>query len=232
MHPASAAVAIAAVVFTLPALAQNAPTGPISPDVPQISAPGHHAALGLELSFLVPRGDFSPGGALSVGYGVRGAVGLGPEGMVDIGAAFRSVAHDSHAYGDSVEVKNMLRTLSVSGRFAIPLPVARPYVGASIGAAYFGTETRVERCCDEDGDYEWQLDDLQAVNLLPTASTRLGLLVDLSGYGERQPVFSLDVGIENHYGREASYQVGGLGEIRRSGTSYRVYSLGLTVRTR
>jgi hypothetical protein len=58
------------------------------------------------------------------------------------------------------------------------------------------------------------------------------LLVDLSGYGANQPVVSLDFAIENHYGREASYQVGGLGEIRRSGTSYRVYSLGLAVRTR
>lgn len=229
---APVAVAIAAVVITLPASAQNVPNSPIGMSVPEVAVAGHHAALGLELSFLVPRGDFAPGGRLSVGYGVRGAVGLGPQGMVDIGAAFRSVAHDSHEYSDSVEVKNMLRTLSVSGRVAMPFPVARPYFGASIGAAYFGTETRVERCCDEDGAYEWQFDDVESVDFLPTASTRVGLLIDLSGYGAGQPVVSLDLGLENHYGREARYQVGGRGEIRRSGTSYRVYSLGLTVRTR
>lgn len=228
------AVVVAAAVDTLTPLeasAQDTGNGPLVAGPVDLRTPNRHAALGLELSFLVPRGDFAPGSGLSVGYGVRGAIGVGPEGMVDIGAAFRSVAHDSHSYGDSVDVKNMLRTLSVSGRFALPFRVARPYVGASIGAAYFGTETLIERCCDEDGDYVWELDDLDMVDLLPTASTRVGLLVDLSGR-RGQPVLSLDLGMENHYGRAGRYQIGGRGDIRRTGTSYRVYSLGLTVRSR
>ncbi len=230
---ATVAVAAAAVVVVLPATlhAQNGVNGPLAVGIPRLPERSHHAALGLELSFLTPRGDFAPGSGFSVGYGVRGAVGVGPQGMVDIGAAFRSVAHDSHTYNDSVEVKNMLRTLSLSGRVALPFRVARPYFGASVGAAYFGTETRVERCCDEDGNYQWEFDDLNMSDLLPTASTRFGLLVDLSGDDGRS-VLSLDLGIENHYGREARYQVGGLGDVRRTGTSYRVFSLGLTVRSR
>src|SRR5688500_4495137 len=225
------AVAAAAVILPRESAGQDTAKTPLAAEAPRFPNAGHHAALGLELSFLVPRGDFTPGSRFSVGYGVRGAVGVGPEGMVDIGASFRSVAHDSHDYSDSVEVKNMLRTLSVSGRFALPLKAVRPYVGASIGAAYFGTETLVERCCDDDGDFAWVLDGLDMVDLLPTASTRVGLLVDLSG-DRGQPVLSLDLGVENHYGRTARYQVGGFGEVRRTGTSYRVFSLGLTVRSR
>lgn len=219
-----------------PASAQNAPgsapDGPVAEAIPERASPRVPTAMGVELSFLVPRGDFAPGGRLPVGYALRGALGVGREGMFDIGAAFRSVALDSHDYSDSVEVNNMLRTLSLSGRLALPVRYARPYVGASVGAAYFGTETMVERCCNEEGEYEWELDDFGAVNLQPTASTRVGLLVDLSPGGRGQPVFSLDLGLENHYGRRAAYQVGGLGEIRRSGTGYRIYSLGVTVRSR
>lgn len=234
MHRLATVALTAAVIgLSLPtrADAQANANAPLSAPVPTAPTADHHSALGLELSFLVPRGDFAPGGGLSVGYGVRGAVGLGPQGMLDIGAAFRSVAHDSHSYADSVEVKNMLRTLSLSGRVALPFRFARPYVGASVGAAYFGTETRVERCCDDDGDHQWELDDLDVVDLQPTASTRVGLLVDLSG-DRGQPVLSLDLGIENHYGREARYQTGGRGDVRQTGTSYRVFSLGLTVRSR
>ena len=232
MHRLATAAAAAALLIALPvrAPAQNAAANnPNESSIATMPVGGHHAALGLELSFLVPRGDFAPGSRFSVGYGVRGALGLGPEGMVDLGATFRSVAHDSREYSDSVEVKNMLRTLSLSGRFALPFRVARPYVGASVGAAYFGTETQVERCCDDEGDDYWELDHLKTFDLLPTASTRVGLLVDLSG-ASRQSVVALDLGIENHYGREARYQVGGRGEVRRTGTSYRVFSLGVTVR--
>ena len=229
---AAAALFLVTVTAAPGALGQSAAEGPLGMGAPPGRSQPHHAALGLELSLLVPRGDFAPGRELPLGYGIRGAVGVGRRGAVDIGAAFRSVAHDSHMYGDSVEVKNMLRTLSVSGRVALPLPLARPYLGASIGAAYFGTETMVEQCCDEDGDPEWVLDDFDHVTLRPMASARLGLLVDLSGHDSRQPVLSLDFGAENHYGGTARYQVGGRGDLRRSGTSYRVYSLGLTVRTR
>ena len=229
---ATAALFVVSVTAAPVALGQNAVGGPPGIGVPRGGEQPPHAALGLELSFLLPRGDFAPGRELPIGYGVRGAVGLGRRGAVDIGAAFRSVAHDSHTYGDSVEVKNMLRTLSLSGRVALPIRLARPYLGASIGAAYFGTETMVEQCCDDEGDPEWVLDDFEHVTLSPMASTRVGVLVDLSGYRSRQPVLSLDLGLENHYGGTARYQVGGRGDLRRSGTSYRVYSLGLTVRTR
>ena len=207
-------------------------TGTTPVELVEPAGSGRRTALGLELSFLVPRGDFSPGSELSVGYGLRGALGLDPRGMFDLGAAFRSVAHDSHEYSDTLEVRNMLRTLSLSARFAIPLRFVRPYVGGSVGAAYFGTEAWVERCCNDDGEYEWELDGFDAVTFQPTASTRVGVLVDLGGQGRGQPVLALDLGVENHHGRRAAYQVGGRGEMRRSGTSYRVYSLGLTVGVR
>ena len=223
-------IAVAACLSVpLTAAAQAAENGPIDPGAPSAPPAGRHA-LGLELSFLVPRGDFAPGSEISVGYGVRGAVGLGPRGMLDIGAAFRSIAHDSHTAADT-EVKNMLRTLGLSGRVALPFRFARPYVGASVGAAYFGTETWVERWSDDEGEYQWELEDLDMVNLQPIASTRVGLLVDLTG-GRNTPVLSLDLGLEDHYGGEARYQVGGRGDVRRTGTSYRVFSLGVTLRSR
>lgn len=230
--PVLVATLIASSGLTRSAPAQNAPNAPGGAAIPTAPSAMSSSALGLELSFLVPRGDFTPGGGWALGYGLRGAVGLGPRGMVDVGAAFRSIAHDSHRYSDSVEVKNMLRTLSLSGRVSLPVPYVRPYVGAAVGAAYFGTETMVERCCNDEGEWEWELDDFDAVHFQPTASTRLGLLMDLSPGARGQPVFSLDLGLENHYGRRARYQVGGRGEIRRSGSNYRVYSLGVTVRSR
>lgn len=203
------------------------PTG-----APRVALWQRAARMGLELSFLVPRGDFKPDKALAVGYGVAGAVGLGPRRMLDIGAAFRSIAHGSRTIRDTIEIKNMLRTLTMSGRIAAPLRHARPYIGGSVGAAYFGTETMVEECCDDEGDREWVLDDIRHAQFRPTASARVGLLVDLfTGGGARGSVFSLDLGVEDHYGRRATYQTGGDGPLTRSGTNYRVYSLGVSVRS-
>jgi len=191
------------------------------------------AVLAVELAFLVPRGDFRPGDGFAVGYGVRGAVGLGSRKLVDIGAAFRSVALDSWTIHDRREAKNMIRTLTVSGRLVAPLRYARPYLGGSVGGAYFGTETAIEQCCDDEGNPEWVLDHIASVRIRPIASARAGLLVDLWRNGRRGgPILSIDLGVEDHFGRRGSYQRAVDGGVERSGMNHRVYSLGLTVRSR
>ena len=189
--------------------------------------------LDLELSIVEPRGDFRPGHRVAVGYGARGALRWGPRRSFDVGLAYRSVAHDSREYDDTLEVKNMLRTLALSTRYMLPMRYARPYIGASAGATYFGTETMVESCCDENGDRERTLDRIDAGTIGPMASTRLGLVIDLwRMFGASPSTLSADLGVETHYGPRSTYQVGGRGEFRTTGTSYRVYSLGVSLRTR
>ena len=189
--------------------------------------------LDLEMSILEPRGDFRPGNRVAIGYGARGALRWGPRRAFDVGLAYRSVAHDSHEYNDTLEVKNMLRTLAVSTRYVMPLRHARPYIGASAGATYFGTETLVERCCDENGDRERTLDSIDAGTIGPMASTRFGVVIDLwRMFGASPSTLSADLGVETHYGPRLTYQVGGRGGLRTSGTGYRVYSLGVSLRTR
>ena len=189
--------------------------------------------LGVEISVLEPRGDFRPGNSVSIGYGLRGALGWGPRRAFDVGVTYRSVAHDSKRYNDTLDVRNMLRTLALSTRVTAPLRHVRPYVGASAGASYFGTETMVERCCDENGDRERSLSSVRLGRLTPMASTRVGLAVDLwRMLGPNPSTLAADLGLETHYGHRSSYQVGGRGEIRKTGTSYRVYSLGISMRTR
>jgi hypothetical protein len=203
-----------------------------SPRHPETSL-ASDAVLAVELAFLVPRGDFRPDDALAVGYGVRGAVGLGSRKLVDIGAAFRSVALDSWRVHDRREVKNMMRTLTLSGRLVAPFRYARPYLGGSLGGAYFGTETAVEQCCDDEGNSEWVLDDIASARIRPIASARAGMLVDLRRGGRRGgPVLSLDLGVEDHYGRRRSYRREVDGGVERSGMNHRVYSVGLTLRSR
>ena len=234
-RPASVALIVALLVVGHVASGQTAPNdGNASVEA---SAPGNavlrRGIMGAELGFLVPRGDFTPGHTLSFGYGVRGGVTLGPHGLFDVGAAFRSVAHDSRTYRDTIRVKNMLRALTLNGRIMAPLRHARPYVGGSLGAAYFGTEKSVERCCNDEGERDWELDELSLVRIRPTASARIGLLVDMADMGGSVlSTLSLDLGVEDHYGKRTTYQIDGSGPIVRTGTSYRVYSLGVSVRAR
>ena len=229
-----AAVATVVGIVGSSASAQVNPVPHPLPPLPPTETPlVSDVVLGLELSFLVPRGDFRPGDGLAVGYGVRGAVGLGSRKLVDIGAAFRSVALDSWMVHDRREVKNMLRTLTVSGRLVAPIRFARPYLGGSAGGAYYGTETVVEECCDDEGNPEWVLDDIAFARIRPIASARVGLLVDLWQQGSRGgPMVSIDLGVEDHYGRRGSYERQVDGGVERSGMNHRVYSLGLTVRSR
>ena len=200
--------------------------------VPQLSRVPD-GTLGLELSLVEPRGDFHPGNTISIGYGLRGALRWGPRHAFDVGLAYRSVAHDSRAYSDTLEVKNMLRTLALSTRYTLPVRYVRPYVEASAGATYFGTETIVETCCDENGDRERSLSSIRLARLAPMASTRFGFVMDLwRMLGPNASTLAADFGLETHYGGRMTYQVGGRGSIRRTGTSYRVYSLGVSLRTR
>jgi hypothetical protein len=195
--------------------------------------PHEGSMLGIELSVLEPRGDFRPGHRAAIGYGLRGAVGWGPRGAFDIGLAYRSIAHDSRAYNDTIDVKNMLRSLAASARYSPPLRYLRPYVGASAGLAYLGTETFQDRCCDEYGERERVFDGVELASLVPMVSTRFGVLVDLwSMLGPNASTLAADLGIETHYGGRAAYQIGGRGDVRETGTSYRIYSLGISVRTR
>ena len=215
-------------------------TGPLTASLPagaQLPVPQQSRVpdgmLGLELSFVEPRGDFRPGHTLAIGYGLRGAMAWGPRRMFDIGLAYRSVAHDSKQYSDTLEVKNMLRTLALSTRYTAPARYVRPYLGASAGATYFGTETIVERCCDENGDRESTLRSIRLARIAPMAATRIGLAIDLwTMLGPSSSTLAADLGLETHYGGRVTYQVGGRGTVRRTGTSYRVYSLGVSLRTR
>ena len=189
--------------------------------------------LAIELSVLEPRGDFRPGSSVPVGYGLRGALGWGPRHAFDIGLAYRSITRDAKEYGDSLEVKNMLRTLALSVRYAIPLRHARPYLGASAGAGYVGTETILERCCDENGGPERSLEGIALARIIPIASIGLGVTIDLSRMtGSSPSTLSANLGVEAHRGGRVRYQVDGDGDVHKTGIRYRVYTLGVSVRTR
>jgi hypothetical protein len=224
VHRLSSLLALIASLGPLPSSAQlSGDTGFQIPD----------GALRVELSVLRPRGDFRPGHVLSFGYGASGALAWGPRHAFDIGLAYRSIAHDSHTYSDTIEVRNMTRTLALAIRYTLPLRYARPYVGASWGGAYFGTETVVERCCNEDGERERDFTGLDLAHIAPMASTRVGLAIDLwKIHGTNPSTVAADLGVETHYGRRATYQVDGHGGIRTTGTSYRIFSIGLSVRPR
>jgi hypothetical protein len=225
--------AVAVSCSIAPVVASGQPSPPPVPVPPPAQTGIPDGALGLELSVIEPRGDFRPGSSLSIGYGVRGALQWGPRHAFDVGLVFRSIAHDSRTYSDTVEVKNMIRTLALSTRYTAPLKYLRPYVGASVGANYFGTETNIESCCDENGDRQWTLDNVRLGRLTPMASMRVGLVVDLwRMLGPNPSTLAADLGLETHHGGRVTYQVGGRGPVRRSGTSYRVYSLGVSLRTR
>ncbi len=191
------------------------------------------ATLGIELSMLEARGDFRSGNALPAGYGLRGAFVWGPKRAFDTGLAYRSITRDATAYGDTIEVKNMLRTLALTARYAPSLRYARPYLGASLGAGYFATETVYERCCDMNGEVERELRGVDLPRLIPTASLGVGVVVDLWKMSGPSPsTLSMNLGVESYYGGRVRYQVGGDGDVYKTGTRYRVYSLGLTLRTR
>ena len=215
-----------AVVLTAPCVAAAqlpAPQDIVLPD----------ATLGIELSLMEARGDFRPGNTLPVGYGLRGALRWGPQRAFSTGLAYHSITRDAKAYGDTIEVKNMLRTLAVTTRYALPLRHVTPYVGGSVGAGYFATETVYERCCDVTGDVERELRGVDLPRLIPVASVGVGVVVDLWKMGGPSPsTLSATLGVESHYGGRVRYQVGGDGDIHKTGTRYRVYSLGLTLRTR
>ncbi len=220
------AVAVATIAGSNPAQAQLPIPFPTPRRVPD-------ATLDLEMSVLAPRGSFRPGHAVSIGYGARGALRWGPRRAFDVGLDYRSVAHDSRAYADTVDVRNMLRTLALSVRYMVPLRYARPYFGASAGATYVGTETHVDRCCDDNGDWERRLESVEASDLGSMMSTRAGLVIDLwRMVGASPSTLSADLGVETNYGPRLTYQVDGRGELRTTGTSYRVYSIGVSLRTR
>jgi hypothetical protein len=220
------ALLAALTVPALPSVGNTQVPVPVGASVPD-------GTLGIELSVIEPRGDFRPGHTLSLGYGLRGAANWGPRRAFDVGLAYRSVAHDSKRYNDTLEVKNMLRTLALGVRYTLPLRYVRPYLGAEAGAAYFGTETTAESCCDDNGERERSLSSIRLARLAPMASTRLGLAIDLWRMrGPTPSTLSADLGLETHYGGRVTYQVGGRGDVRRTGTRYRVYSLGVSLRTR
>ena len=215
-----------AVLLTAPSITAaqlSAPQGLPLPD----------ATLGIELSVMEARGDFRAGNALPFGYGLRGALSWGPKRAFDTGLAYRSITRDAKAYGDTIEVKNMLRTLGVTARYALPLRHVRPYLGGSVGAGYFATETVYEWCCDINGDVERELRGVDLARLIPVASVGVGAVVDLWKMGGASPsTLSANLGVESHYGGRVRYQVGGDGDIHKTRTRYRVYSLGITLRTR
>lgn len=186
------------------------------------------AILGAELSLIEGRGDFRTGSSVAAGYGLRGGVGLG-KGIVDLAAAYRSIMRDSRSYGDT-SVNNMMRTLAVEARLIAPFRLVRPYVGGSLGVAYFGTETSVHQCCDDDFESYDEFEGVDLMRFAPLASSRFGLVVDVPGAWNRS-LISIDVGVENHHGGKAAYQIDGRGAVFTSRTNYRLYSLGIAMRT-
>ena len=187
------------------------------------------ALLGGEVGVVVPRGDFRFGNRAAFGWGVRGGVGFG-NGVVDLGGTFRSITRDSRTYGDT-SVNNMMRTLGLDARVAAPLGSLRPYVGGSLGFAYFGTETSVEECCDENYESYDTFDDVQLMRFTPIASTRVGFLIEVSRGGRGGLPIEIDLGVENYYGGKASYQSDGRGSMHTSRTTFRTYSIGVVMRS-
>lgn len=191
------------------------------------------ATFAIELNTLETRGGFRAGSTMPVGYGLRAAMAWGPRRAFDAGLAYRSITRDVKAYGDSLEVKNMLRTLALTARYAVPVRRVRPYLGGSIGAGYFGTETMYERCCDVNGDVERELRGVDLARLIPMATVGFGVVLDLWRMDGPSPsTLSANLGVDSHYGGRVTYQVGGDGDVYKTDTRYRVYSIGLTLRTR
>ena len=185
--------------------------------------------LGGELSVVIPRGDFRFGNRAAFGWGVRGGAGFG-KGVVDLGGTFRSITRGSQSYGDT-SVTNMMRTLAVDARIAAPLGPLRPYVGGSLGFAYFGTETSVEECCDENYETYNSFDGVGLARFTPMASTRVGFLIELSPGGRGGLPIDLDLGMETHHGGKTSYQSDGRGPVQTTRTGFRSYSIGVVLRS-
>ena len=115
----------------------------------------------------------------------------------------------------------------------MPLRHVRPYVSGSVGAGYFATETVYERCCDMNGDVERELRGVDLPRLIPIGSVGFGIVLDLWRLAGPSPsTLSANLGVESQYGGRVTYQVGGDGDIQKTGTRHRIYSIGLTLRTR
>ena len=185
--------------------------------------------LGGEVTLIVPRGEFRRASPVAAGYGLRGGIGVA-DGMLSLGGAYRSITRDSREYGDT-SVNNMLRTLAVEARLAAPFRAVRPYVGGSVGVAYFATESSVRRCCDENYETEDDLEGIRLVRFAPLASSRVGVVVDVPGGAWNGTLVSIDLAVEDHRGGRASYQTSGRGEVHTTRTNFRVFSLGVVVRS-
>ena len=208
---------------------------PRGADVRYPTGPRRVALLGVELSVVKPHGEFRRFVKQSFGFALQGLVAVDKRGSVALGGDFRSVAYDSRDYQDTITVKNMMRTLTVGSRYMAPIPWVRPYVGAAVGAAYFGTETNVRTWEWDDDEDEWQqvtrLAGVRNARMTWTLVRSAGLHMDFyRGRHEGSPwALSLDLGVSDHDGGRTSYLVDGRGPRVRTGTDYRVYRFGVSI---
>lgn len=193
------------------------------------------AVLGAAIDIVQPRGEFAQFVTLAPAFTLHGAYTLDRLGVVQLGGDMRIVAYDEKEIDDTTSIKNMLRTLSLNGRLMLPLKYVHPYVGGSVGAAYFATETQVEECCDEDGNRETTTHGIALPRLTYTLSRGAGVVIDLMrlhGSGTSSPTVSIDVGVADHFGGRVSYHTNGRDDMARSKTDYRVWRLGVSLRGR
>jgi hypothetical protein len=225
--PRRVLIAIALAFPWVPARAQLFDSVPRLIERPESDVAG---LFGGELSIVIPRGDFRFGNGATFGWGLRGGVGFG-KGVIDVGGTYRSILRDSRSYGDT-SVNNMMRTLGIDARLTLPLGPLRPYVGGALGVAYFGTETSVEQCCDEDYEPYDEFEDARLVRFTPLTSTRFGVMLDVSSGRPGSLRIAIDLGVENHYGGRASYQLDGRGPVHTTRTGFRSYNFGVVMRSR
>lgn len=193
------------------------------------------AVMAAALDVVQPQGEFARFVGLAPAFTLHGAYTLDRLGVLQLGGDLRVLEYDSKKIDDTTSIKNMLRTLSLNGRLMLPLKYVHPYIGASIGGAYFATETQVEECCDDEGERETNIAKISLPRLTYTLSRGAGVVIDfmrLHGNTRSSPIVSLDVGVSDHLGGPVSFHTNGRDVVHRSRTDYRVWRLGVALRGR
>lgn len=191
--------------------------------------------LGAELNLVQPRGELAQHVGLKPALTLSGGYTVDRYGVLQLGGEMRILNYDEKEIDETERIKNIMRTVAVNGRLMLPVNYVHPYIGGSIGAAYWATETEVWRCCSEEGDYEWQLERLSLPRLTYTLSRSAGVVIDVLWLHRNRPsssTISLDLGVADHLGGRVSYHTSGRDERTKSRTDYRVWRLGMTLRGR
>ena len=235
-----AAALIAGTVAASPAPAQMVPAVPDSaPHVADVAIDGKlppersrtsRFIGGGSLFYVEPRGDFARHVSGGLGFSLGAAWTADAAGVLGFRAEFQDVTYGYSRDGDST-ARNVIRTLDVGPTLAVPAGSVRPYVSATVGAAYTATEGSVpcRRDCsyDEDGDRE---DDGYA--FLPRMTYSLGraagVLFRMGKATAKSPAWWLDLGVTHRRNGETRYATRGTRDVVRGGTEYRVWHVGVS----